>query len=122
MVLYCSYARGNYKEKRGKERGKKSDYDILVVTTGDDTKKGLQSNLKGLFDDIGTVVQIIVEKIDFVNSNLEEKQYFFTDIKREGKVLFNTDRYQLAGSQNLTPTRRREIAERSAERRRLDRG
>lgn len=111
VVLYGSYGRGNYKEKRGKERGKKSDYDILVVTTDDDTKKRLQSNLRGLFEDIGTVVQIIVERIDFVNSNLEEKQYFFTDIKREGKILFNTDKYQLAGSQNLTPTRRREIAE-----------
>ena len=106
VVLFGSYARGNYKE-----RGKKSDYDILVVTLDEDVRKGLRSKLRGIFKDIGIPVQLIVETIDFVNRNLEERQYFFTDIKREGKVLFNTGKHQLADSKKLTPTRRREIAE-----------
>ncbi len=111
VVLFGSYARGNYKEQRGATKGKKSDYDILAVTSDSDTRTELRSKLREMFKDITVPVQLIVEKIDFVNSNLEEKQYFFTDIKREGKILFNSGRYQLAESQELTPTRRREIAE-----------
>ncbi len=35
VVLFGSYARGNYREKQGKSRGKKSDYDILAVTAAE---------------------------------------------------------------------------------------
>ena len=111
VVLFGSYARGNYKEKRGKERGKKSDYDILVVTADADTRKGLRKKLRGIFKGIGVPVQLIVERIGLVNNALEEKQYFFTDIKREGKVLYNSGRFELSEPKALSPTRRREIAE-----------
>ena len=111
IVLFGSYARGNYKEQRGKDRGKKSDYDILAITSDFETQKELESKLRGVFRDIGILVQLIVEHIDFVNSNLEETQYFFTDIKREGRVLYNSGNYKLSDSKELTPTRRREIAE-----------
>lgn len=110
IILFGSYARGNYKEQRGKTKGKKSDYDLLVVTSTENQKE-LRSKLRGLFKDIGIPVQLIVENIDFVNSNLEEKQYFFTDIKREGKILYDSGKFKLADSQKLSPTRRREIAE-----------
>ncbi len=56
-------------------------------------------------------MQLVVEDIAFVNSRLEERQYFFSDIKREGKVLFDSGKYELAESVELTATRRREIAE-----------
>ena len=111
VVLFGSYARGNYKEKRGKTQGKKSDYDILVAVSEYKTKKELSSALNGAFKDIPVAVQVIVETIDFVNSNLEEKQFFFTDIKREGKILYNSGNFKLSESVELTPTRRREIAE-----------
>jgi len=111
VILFGSYARGDYKEQRGKTKGKKSDYDILVVTADYNSKKGLHSELREVFQDIGIAVQLIVEEVIFVNNNLEETQYFFTDIKREGKVLFNSGRYELADSKELTPTCRREIAE-----------
>lgn len=111
VVLFGSYARGDYKEQRGKEQGKRSDYDILVVTADADTRKGLRKKLRGVFKNIDIPVQLIVEKIGFVNSSLEEKQYFFTDIKREGKVLYNSGNFTLSDPKELTPTRRREIAE-----------
>ncbi|UOB16928.1 HEPN domain-containing protein [Abyssalbus ytuae] len=111
VILFGSYARGDYKEQRGKAQGKQSDYDILVVTANADTRQGLRKKLRGIFKDIGIPVQLIVEKIGFVNSNLEEKQYFFTDIKREGKVLYNSGNFQLSDPKELTPTQRREIAE-----------
>ena len=111
VVLFGSYARGNYKEQRGKTKGKKSDYDILVVTSNIDTRKNLKSKLRGVFEDIGIPVQLIAEHIDVVNSNLEETQYFFTDIKREGKVLYNSGNFKLSDSKELTPEQRRKIAE-----------
>ena len=111
VMLFGSYARGNYKEQRGKSSGKISDYDILVVVSGIETKKELISELRGTFKNLPVHVQLIIETIDFVNSNLEERQYFFTDIKREGKVLFNTGNFMLSAPVDLTPTRRREMAE-----------
>jgi predicted nucleotidyltransferase/HEPN domain-containing protein len=111
VVLFGSYARGNYKEKRGKTQGKKSDYDILVVVAEHKTKNELSAELRSAFKDISIPVQLIIETIVFVNSNLEEKQFFFTDIKREGKILYNSGNFKLSESKELTPTRRREIAE-----------
>ncbi|NOQ28248.1 MAG: HEPN domain-containing protein [Bacteroidales bacterium] len=111
VVLFGSYARGNYKEKRGKIQGKKSDYDILLVVSEYEIKKELSSELRAVFTDISVHVQLIVEEINYVNSSLEEKQFFFTDIKREGKVLFNSGNFELSEFKELTPTRRREIAE-----------
>ncbi len=111
IVLFGSYARGDYKEKRGEIQGRKSDYDILVVTSDWENKYPLSSRLNSCFNEFDMVVQIVVEDINHVNDNLEEKQYFFSDIKREGKVLYNSGRYELADSKELTPTRRREIAE-----------
>ncbi|NOQ26470.1 MAG: HEPN domain-containing protein [Bacteroidales bacterium] len=111
VVLFGSYARGNYKEQRGETRGKKSDYDILVVTSNSETRKELKSKLRGVFEDVGISVQLIIEHINFVNSNLEETQYFFTDIKREGKVLYTSKNFKLSDSKELTPAQRREIAE-----------
>jgi uncharacterized protein len=110
IVLFGSYARGDFKEKRGKTQGKKSDYDILVVTAGEDEDTLLES-LKGQFDDIRVHVQVVAEDIEFVNSQIEEGQFFFSDIKREGKVLYTSGRYGLADARETSPTRRREIAE-----------
>lgn len=114
IVLYGSYARGDYKEERGKHRGKKSDYDILVIISDcdNDTKFELQTELSRKFKDISVPVQLIVEKEYYVNSNLREKQYFFTDVKREGKILFDTKKLKLEEPpEELTPTKRREVAE-----------
>jgi hypothetical protein len=95
---------------RGATQGKKSDYDILVVTAGVDEDTPLR-NLEGKFDDISVHVQLIAEDIEFVNSNNEEGQFFFSDIKREGKILYSSGRHGLAKPQEISPIRRRELAE-----------
>ncbi len=111
VILFGSYARGDYKTKRGTRQGKKSDYDIFVAVSEYEHRKALQNELNHAFDDCSHPVQLVVEDIAFVNSRLEERQYFFSDIKREGKVLFDSGKYELAESVELTTTRRREIAE-----------
>ena len=111
VILFGSYARGNFKEKKGRTKGKKSDYDILAISSDINSRNALRSELRAKFNDIGSVVQLIAEPIAFVNSNLEERQYFFTDIKREGKILFDSGKYRLATPKAPSPIRRRKIAE-----------
>jgi len=111
IVLFGSYARGDYKTERGEKQGKKSDFDILVVTEDSERRKQVISKLRNSFKDMDVPVQLIVEKITTVNKALEEHQYFYTDIKREGIELYNSGRYDFAAFKELTATRRREIAE-----------
>jgi uncharacterized protein len=110
ILLFGSYARGSYKEQRGKERGRKSDYDILVVTAPG-TAKDMRAKLRDQFDDIEVPVQLVIENINTVNSHLSEKQYFYTDIKREGKILYTSGKYQLSEPEELSPGQRRKMAE-----------
>lgn len=111
IILFGSYARGDYKTQRGAIQGKKSDYDIFIVVAEYEQRKQLQQALHSAFNDTRHPVQLIIEDIGFVNHKLEEQQYFFSDIKREGKVLFDSGKYQLSNAMELTATRRREIAE-----------
>lgn len=111
IVLFGSYARGDYKEERGAEQGKKSDFDILVVTEDKERRKQVISKLRNSFRDMEIPVQLVVEKITTVNHALEEHQYFYTDIKREGIELYNSGRYDFAAFKELSATQRREIAE-----------
>ncbi len=111
IVLFGSYARGDYKTERGAKQGKKSDFDILVVTEDSERRKQVISKLRNAFKDMDVPVQLIVEKITTVNKALEEYQYFYTDIKREGIELYNSGRYDFAAFKELTASRRREIAE-----------
>ena len=111
IILFGSYARGDYKEQRGEGRGKKSDYDILVITAERENSEAIKKSLRESFNDIPVPVQMIVEQIYFVNRDLGERHYFFTDIKREGKVLYDTGKHELTAIQRLSPTQRRELAE-----------
>lgn len=50
-----------------------------------------------------TPVTVIVHDIDFVNKMLREGQYFFTDIEKEGIVLYDSSNAQLAERKPLSP-------------------
>ena len=111
IVLFGSYARGDFKTERGEKQGKKSDFDILIVTEDGTRKKQVIAKLRGAFKDMDIVVQPLVVTIGVVNKALEENQYFYSDIKKEGIELFNSGRYDFASFKGLSATRRREIAE-----------
>jgi len=46
VVLFGSYARGDYREERGENRVKRSDYDILVAVTAG-KKEAVEESLRG---------------------------------------------------------------------------
>jgi predicted nucleotidyltransferase/HEPN domain-containing protein len=111
VILFGSFARGDYKEERGETKGKKSDYDILIITDDETLRGELKPKLRGRFDDIDRPVQIIVDRLYHINKNIGEKQYFYTDIIREGKTLYNSVKLELAKEGKLTPAERVKFAE-----------
>ena len=111
IILYGSFARGEWKDKTGIRSGKRSDYDILVLTKDERDCEDLKTKLYKMFDNSPTVVQTIVETIGFVNMHLREKQYFFTEIKEQGIVLYSEEMLELAEAEDLSSARLKEIAE-----------
>ena len=114
IILYGSYARGNYVrrsiriEDGGIPTVKISDYDIYVITSGINSKKAetVLDNVEDIFFsgkdfDRDTPVEFINDDIKIVNKYLEEGRYFYTQIKQEGIVLYNSGKYKLARRRKL---------------------
>jgi len=119
IILFGSYARGDYKIdsdlKAGRKSGHISDYDILVVTG---EKKSVDN--AGLWTEItkecnslkqSTHARIIAHDIQELNIKLAEGQYFYTDVKKEGCLLYDSGKFQLAIEHELTPKEQKRIAQ-----------
>lgn len=52
---------------------------------------------------------------DDVNAKLSERRYFFLDVKRRGRLLYDTRRYRLAERRALTPEEEQRLAESDCE-------
>ncbi|MHC4397022.1 MAG: HEPN domain-containing protein [Planctomycetota bacterium] len=119
IILYGSYARGDYKEQKDlapdRRSGHVSDYDILVVTSEKKTadNAGLWHNVTRKCDklNLSTHVRIIAHDIQFLNIQLAEGQYFFADIKKEGILLYDSGNYKLARKRKLKPAEQKRIAQ-----------
>jgi hypothetical protein len=59
---------------------------------------------------VRTWTNLIVESIETVNNALARGHYFFTDIKKEGILLYDTGEFKLARPRKLNPRERRGIA------------
>jgi HEPN domain-containing protein len=57
-----------------------------------------------------TPVTIIAHDINFVNRKLKASQYFFTDICKEGIMLYDSKNFKLAPRRKLRATERAELA------------
>nr|WP_129733646.1 HEPN domain-containing protein [Parabacteroides goldsteinii] len=114
IILYGSYARGNYVrrsvriEDGGIPTVKISDYDIYVVTSGINSKKAdtVLDNVEDVFFagkdfDRDTPVEFINDDINMLNKYLEEGRYFYTQIKQEGVILYDSGKYKLARRRKL---------------------
>ena len=119
IILFGSYARGDWKEEADLEpdrkSGHKSDYDILVVTKGRATAENatLWRDVTTQCDRSGssTHVRIIAHDIQFVNIRLAEGQYFFRDIRKEGCLLYDSGNVKLARKRKLKPIEQKRIAQ-----------
>ena len=120
VILFGSYARGNWVEDIYTEGHityeYKSDFDILVVV-----KEGRYAHSINLWDkventihgrkSIQTWVALIVHSLREVNKALARGQYFFTDIQKEGILLYDSNRFELAKAQKLSAEERQQTAQ-----------
>ena len=114
IILFGSYARGDAVEDVTVEGNTtyeySSDFDILVIVKS----KSLADNLDlwySIEDEAGklpvqTPVKIIAHEIEFVNKKLEKGQYFFSDIKKDGIILYDSKNCTLADAKELSPKER----------------
>ena len=118
IILFGSYGRGNWVDKHYEEDGilhhAQSDYDLLVIAdTAHQAMKIERNNglQKRLNSEIHTPVNLIAHDIGFVNKRLRKAQYFFSEIKKDGIVLFDSDQYELAEAVELSSKERKKLAE-----------
>ena len=124
IILYGSYARNTYVDydqriEYGIRTCFMSDYDILVVTNtrfqrhviSHILSKATDNYYKGMNRNESTTVQFIDESIDDLNKAIDKNRYFYTDIKREGIMLYNSGRYKLARRPKQNYREIKELAE-----------
>ena len=115
LILFGSYARGTSVNDHYVEDNTlysyESDFDLLVVT--EDRASATVDGEFRLCDAIGRRLRrlgldrpsstVIVEDIEHLNNDLQRSNYFFTDIKNEGVLLFDSGRHTLAEACPLAP-------------------
>jgi HEPN domain-containing protein/predicted nucleotidyltransferase len=121
IILFGSHARGDWVDDEYTEGhitySYKSDFDILVITDDKETCTNeslwmqVENEYYGLFYSQRTPVDdIIRHHIQEVNNKLREGHYFFSDIKKEGILLYDSGNYKLERRRKIDPARRLEIA------------
>jgi predicted nucleotidyltransferase/HEPN domain-containing protein len=118
IILFGSHARGDWVEDRHVEDGVlheyMSDFDIMVVVRSNrivnsrDTWRRAETRARRFPN--RTWTNLIVESIETVNNALARGHYFYTDIKKEGILLYDTGEFKLARQRRLDPKERRGIA------------
>jgi len=105
IILYGSYARGDWVEDRAS--GYMSDYDLLVIVNQRQLVDKAECWEKA--DDWfvsrrspETQVHFFVETLHEVNDKLAQGYYFFTDIKKEGIALYELKGHTVAEPKNLS--------------------
>ena len=120
VILFGSYARGRWIEDKYIENGityeYRSDYDLLVVLTHEDLKQKfrIEDKVKSMLiktGEVTTPVSMIFHGIKHLNKALIIGNYFFKDIKKEGIILYDTEKFKLATPKKMTPKQYRQKAQ-----------
>lgn len=106
IILFGSYARNDWVDEP--QNGYQSDYDLLIIVSHekltDIADYWYVAEDKILRDpQVGRTVNIIVHTLQEVNEALSKGQYFFTDIARDGVVLYELPNHPLAMPAPPTP-------------------
>lgn len=114
IILFGSYARNKYvvydeKYEFGKIQFYVSDYDILVVTSGisDGVAGKALDNIEVQYynrandPDRQPPVQFINIDIKKLSKELTEGRYFYTQIKQEGVILYDSEKFKLPRRRKL---------------------
>lgn len=118
IILFGSYAKGKWVEEYAEDGihiQYQSDYDLLVIvkTRSTSAQQRLESDIVAVTQnmlEIKTPVSPIVHDIEFVNRRLEKAQYFFSDIKKQGVILYNSGQVILREPRELGHQERHQLA------------
>ena len=118
IILFWSFARWDFilrdlTEENWTTRTYESDYDIIIIQKlyKKDFWFKLSNFIRSLRQEnsIERSVNVIIEWITHINRMLKEKRYFYTDIIKEGVLLFDTWNAKLSKAKNMTQKERLEI-------------
>ncbi|EJL33763.1 nucleotidyltransferase domain-containing protein [Novosphingobium sp. AP12] len=113
IILFGSYARGDWVDDVATAVGKQSDVDLLIIVSDQRLTEKIRywANLEErlrveyLFKHyLLAPAQLIVHSLDEVNEGLRHGRYFFMDVVRDGIVLYESDKTQLATPKEKTPS------------------
>ncbi|CDZ41579.1 nucleotidyltransferase and HEPN domain-containing protein [Neorhizobium galegae] len=115
IILFGSYAKGGWVDEPFTMKGYRSDFDLLIIVNdrrlcefADYWYKAADRLIRD--KSIETPVSFIVHSRREVNTYLKEGQYFFSDIRKEGIVLYELDDEPLVEPQALSPADRLRVA------------
>lgn len=114
IILFGSYARGTWVDEPHTSKGYRSDFDILVIVSNKelaDPKYWDKATDRLMWDkEIETPVSLIVHGAREISNFLQEGQYFFSDIRRDGIALYELDDRELAEPKTPTGQQAYEVA------------
>ncbi|HET8534723.1 MAG TPA: nucleotidyltransferase domain-containing protein, partial [Sphingomicrobium sp.] len=112
IVLYGSYARGNWVDEPHTAKGYQSDYDLLVIVNDQrltdrvgywaKAEERLNREL-AITKTLKTPVNFIVHTLHEVNDGLAHGRFFFMDVARDGIAIYQSDASELAEPKPKTP-------------------
>ena len=104
IILFGSHARGDWVEDKYQENHityeYKSDFDLLLIFNHEGQassvpfKHKLEKLIRGA--NVKTRISLILHTMDFVNNRITRGNYFFTDIKKEGIMLYDAKNHKLS--------------------------
>jgi len=118
IILFGSYAKGGwvedrYTDKHGTLYEYISDYDFLVVTNNNPEKTYTQeSRIMDRVDRYKPPVNLEIHELDYINKGLEEGEYFFVDISRDGILLYDRNNLEFSSPRELTQSEKKQKAQR----------
>ncbi|MBY5744660.1 HEPN domain-containing protein [Rhizobium leguminosarum] len=115
IILFGSYAKGGWVDEPFTMKGYRSDFDLLIIVNNRKLCEFAEYWYKAadrLIHEasVETPVSFIVHSRREVNTYLKEGQYFFSDIRKEGIILYELDDEPLAEAEPLTLDDRLRVA------------
>ncbi|NOQ25373.1 MAG: HEPN domain-containing protein, partial [Bacteroidales bacterium] len=119
IILFGSFARGDWVEDKYQEDQisyeYKSDFDLLLIfnSEGQANSVSLKHKLETLIRDanVKTRISLILHTIQFVNNRITRGNFFFTNIKKEGIMLYNAKNHKLSKHKKLNNVERQKNAQ-----------
>jgi predicted nucleotidyltransferase/HEPN domain-containing protein len=112
VILYGSYARGNWVDEPHTAKGYQSDFDLLIIVNDKRLTDRVAYWAKAedrlirelsITRTLRTPVNFIVHTLEEVNDGLAQGRYFFIDVVRDGIALYQSDETDLPEPQPKTP-------------------